>query len=60
MDVDVFRDIFGQSAPQEHIPQRIGEKISDVPLCLWLMFLTLEFWRSFHRSTVRDVLPNRS
>ena len=41
-----------QSAPQE--------KISDVPLCLWLMYLTLESWRSIHRSTVRDVLPNRS
>ena len=44
MDVDVFRDIFGkflkfvleaiQSAPQEHIPQRISEENSDVPFCV--------------------------
>ena len=49
-----------QSAPQEHIPQRVGEKISVVPLCHWLLYLTLESWKSFYRSTVRDVLMNRS
>ena len=48
MDADVFRDVFGkflkyvleaiQSAPQEHIPQRVGEKKSDVPLCLRLLY----------------------
>ena len=48
-----------QSAPQERIPQRIDEQISDV-FVSQVDEQALESWRSFHRTAVRDVLPNRS
>ena len=48
-----------QSAPQERIAQRIDKQISDVPVSQ-VDEQALKSCRSFHRSVVRDVLPNRS
>ena len=47
-----------QSAPQERIAQRIDKQISDVPVSQ--VEQALKSCRSFHRSVVRDMLPNRS
>ena len=48
-----------QSALQERIAQRIDKQISDVPVSQ-VDEQALKSCRSFHRSVVRDVLPNRS